>query len=124
MARQYRKPVKVLYFGDYDEKGLQIYIAALKDITAWCNVNFQVERIGLTLEQAQHFNLPENPLKPNAYQWEALTDKDASTLILGAVNKYLRKIPDEIVEKENRIRTKVDEAMSEELAKEGLRLQL
>jgi len=123
MANKYRKPVKVLYFGDYDVKGLQIYISALKDITTWCNLNFDVERIGLTLEQAQLFNLPENPSKPNAYQWEALSDKDASTLILGSVKKYLRKIPEEIIEKENGIRKKIDEVASKEFAKEGLRFQ-
>jgi len=123
MARQYRKPVKVLYFGDYDEKGLQIYISALKDIMAWCRVNFEVERIGLTLEQARQLNLPENPLKPNTYQWEALGDKDASTLILGAVTKYLHKIPDELVGKENGIRKKIDEVASELLAEEGLRFE-
>lgn len=123
MAQKYQKPIKVLYFGDYDEKGLQIYISALKDIRAWCNVDFDVERVGLTLEQAQRLNLPENPLKPHAYQWEALSDKDASTLILGAVTKYLRKIPDDLVEKEVGIRIKIDEVASKLLAEEGLRLQ-
>lgn len=123
MAQRYRKPIKVLYFGDYDVKGLQIYISALKDIKAWCNVDFDVERVGLTLEQARQLNLPENPSKPHNYQWEALSDKDASTLILGAVNKYLRKVPDDLVEKENGIRIKIDEVASKLLAEEGLRFQ-
>jgi len=92
MATQYEKPVQILYFGDYDEKGFQIYVAALKDIQEWSRVPFEVERVGLTLEQARRFAIPENPLKPSSYQWEALNDKQASELILGALTKYQRKV--------------------------------
>ena len=92
MVTKYEKPVKVLYFGDYDLKGIQIYIAAVKDIKAWCNVPFDVERVGLTLEQAERFNLPENPERLSMYQWEALSDEQAQQLILGSLEKYLHKI--------------------------------
>jgi len=61
-----------LYFGDYDSKGLEISNNALKDIQAWCNVSFQFIRCGINKEHIHTFQLPEQPDKPGAYQWEAL----------------------------------------------------
>jgi len=37
--------------------------------SARANVPFDF--VGLTVAQAKHFNLPENPEKPNQYQWES-----------------------------------------------------
>jgi len=85
-------PVMVLYFGDYDEKGLRILQSALADIKKWCKTdNFKIERIGLTLEQAKKYKLQENPEKPNQYQWEALDDKQAEEIITTSVGKYQDK---------------------------------
>jgi hypothetical protein len=81
MAAKHGKPVQVFYFGDYDPKGLQILDSALKDIRAWCGVDFVVQRVGLTLEQAVGMGVPENFEKPGEYQWEALTDAQAASLI-------------------------------------------
>ena len=67
-------------------------------------VPFDIERVGLTLEQAQTFNLLVNPERPNQYQWEALSDEQAKTLILGALAKYLHKIPESHIKQEAAIK--------------------
>jgi len=80
-AEKYDTPVKVFYFGDRDEKGEMIDQSALEDIQDWCDVPFEFERVGLTLAQARRMGVPENPDKPGEYQWEALTDAQAESLI-------------------------------------------
>lgn len=88
LKEKHNKPIVVLYFGDCDKKGTQIYKSALKDIRSWCNVDFDFKYCGLTLEQATNFNLPENFEKPEQYQWEALSDKQAMAIITDYVSKY------------------------------------
>lgn len=82
-------PVVILYFGDYDEKGLKILDSAMEDIYQWSETDFEYRRCGLTLEQAEMFGIPENPDKPGEYQWEALDDEQAGTLIREATERYL-----------------------------------
>lgn len=116
---KYQKPIKVLYFGDCDKKGYQILDAALKDIKAWCNVSFSIERVGLTLEQAREFGLPENPDKPDSYQWEALENEHAEKLVLENLAKYQEPISDMLENQEkvihDRARAKIIEVLEEEL---------
>lgn len=95
------KPIKILYFGDCDKKGSQIPQSALVDIRIWCKAPFDFEFIGLTDTQAKYHNLPENPERPNQYQWESLNDSQAQELILGAVRKYLKPIPQSVLDEEN-----------------------
>lgn len=90
-SSKYDKPITILYYGDYDEKGLQILESAMDDIRNWCSVEFTIKRIGLTLEQAKKYNLPENPEKPNQYQWEALNDEQAKEIIETSIEKYQDK---------------------------------
>jgi hypothetical protein len=87
LVSRYLKPVKVLYFGDLDPKGLQIPESALKDIHAWCAVPFEFRRVGLTLEHVKRWKLPDNPERPGQYQWEALSDQAAKELIQEALNR-------------------------------------
>lgn len=82
---EYGKPVKILYFGDLDEKGKEIPENAMKDVRKWCNIHFDYERVGLNEEHVQRWGLPENPEKPG-YQWEALDDAAAKELIQNALN--------------------------------------
>jgi hypothetical protein len=116
---KYEKPVKILYFGDCDKKGYQILEAALKDIRAWCTAPFDVERVGLTIEQAREFGLPENPDKPDSYQWEALENDHAEKLILESLSKYQKSISTTLEEQEKvirgRIRTQIIEVLNVEL---------
>lgn len=113
VAEKYGKPIQILYFGDYDKKGLQIFNSALKDIRLWCNVKFNVERVGLTLEQAQSLNIPDNPNKPNTYQWEALNDEQAGKLILDAVGRYAKKPSSTLLKKEAKIKNQCVEMIKE-----------
>jgi len=103
------KPIKILYFGDCDKKGLQIPQSALKDIRSWCNTSFDFEFIGLTLTQAKYYNLPENPEKKNQYQWESLSDSQAQEIILGAIKKYLKVVPQSILDREKELEKKLKE---------------
>lgn len=90
-VRKYGKEVVILYFGDYDEKGLQIPESAVNDILAWCRIDFELVRCGLTKEQAERFQLPENPARPDQYQWEALSDEQAEEIITEAVGEYINQ---------------------------------
>lgn len=103
------KKIKILYFGDFDKKGLQIINSALKDIRKWCSVKFDFEHVGLTLEQAKSFNLPENPNKPNSFQWESLSNEQAGKLIISSVAKYIGELNPEIEEKEKELEETLDE---------------
>lgn len=112
--RQLRKPVKVLYYGDLDPKGLEIPENARRDIetfaayvmwqelggtanadkdvwekdyTDWL-ANFDFIRVGLNEDHPDDYGIPENPDRPETYQWEALSDEGAQELI-GQVNDHL-----------------------------------
>jgi hypothetical protein len=79
----YGKPVHILYFGDYDEKGLQIPESAMADIREWVtdDVDLHYTRCGIDPEHVERFDIPENNAAPGTYQWEALSDAAASTVI-------------------------------------------
>lgn len=81
--------VVILYFGDLDEKGQSIGESAMRDIHKWCFKPFVAFHAGLTAEQVQDFDLPENPDHPGTFQWEALTDDQAEELITGALDKFV-----------------------------------
>jgi hypothetical protein len=103
MSEKYHKPIKTLYFGDYDKKGLLIFDSAVKDIKQWATrvrVPWSIERVGLTMEQAQELDIPDNPNKPGSYQWEALNDAQAGKLITDAVSKYLTRPSTEFLKRE------------------------
>lgn len=118
IAEKYGLPIQILYFGDYDKKGLQIFQSALKDIKRWCKADFNVERVGLTLEQAQTLNIPDNPNSPGSYQWEALNDAQAGALIVEAVEKYVSKPSEQLLKQESEIREKCIGAINEILEAE------
>jgi len=87
------KPIIVLYFGDNDKHGNQIPKSAVADIEYWCGlrgIEFDFYRAGLNNGQAVEFDIPENPEHPGTYQWEALSDEAARTIITQA----LSTIPD------------------------------
>lgn len=103
-------PVKVLYYGDLDEKGLTIPISASNDVydfvahamyaeirrtapskeeaddriqeefTAFSE-GWEFIRMGLNEDQIDAYNVPENPERPGTYQWEGLEDADAEAMI-------------------------------------------
>ncbi len=113
------KRIVVLYFGDLDPKGLEIPRNALRDIWKWLGAEdieselaynvllgermglgevwqdvddkFRWIRVGLTPDQVGRLNIPENPEKPGAYQWEALSDAQAGRLILQTVHGFWKE---------------------------------
>ena len=87
------KQIIVLYFGDNDKHGNQIPKSAVADIKYWCSqrgIEFDFYRAGLNDGQELKFNIPENPEHQGTYQWEALSDEAARTIITQA----LSTIPD------------------------------
>lgn len=117
ILQKYGKPTHFMFFGDCDQKDLDIYKAAFKDIVKWCHVPVTVERIGLTLEQAKTFNLPENPQRPKQFQWESLSDEQAASLIVPALEKYVHRVSPWLQTREQDLRNRCVHAIQEILAK-------
>jgi hypothetical protein len=82
------KKIVILYYGDFDPKGLTIPEDALKDIRAWCTANFDFIRVGINQDQIEPLELPEDPERPGCYQWEGIPDHHASALILDSIAQY------------------------------------
>lgn len=85
---RHQKPITVFYFGDWDPKGIEIPESAMRDVWRWSRVDFEFIRGGLNLDHPARFDLPENFEKPGEYQWEALTDEDAKTLIAETLGDF------------------------------------
>ena len=88
-SERYGLPIVILYFGDLDPKGLMIPESALKDIRAWCDVEFEFIRCGLNSGDELRYNIPENPDKPGTYQWEAVSDSAASEIIRSSISEFV-----------------------------------
>jgi len=105
---KYGKPIKILYFGDCDKKGNQIYTTAKKHIIKWCKLfdlteeEFEFIYCGLTPEQANALNLLSDPNKPNKYQWEALTDEQAKDIIIRNVKPFQDESKFKVIEKQEK----------------------
>ncbi len=89
-AKQYNHPIKILYFGDLDPAGETISETIERDVRTWCTCDFKFIRCGLTAEQVRRYRVPENIEHPGAYQWEALTDDGARTIITSNLDRFLR----------------------------------
>ncbi len=95
-------PVKVLYYGDLDPKGLTIPETAERDIFRFVasaiyervrdldvmereyrefGDGWEFIRKGLNDDQIALYNIPENPERPGTYQWEGIEDATAQGLI-------------------------------------------
>jgi len=91
--QRYDLPLRLVYFGDLDDKGLLIPESARRDIEGWLAVesfmDFKYERAGLTPGDEDTYDIPETPERPGTYQWEALDDDTAGRLITHAVEPHL-----------------------------------
>lgn len=87
--RNDRQATTLLYFGDYDPKGLAIARAGVGDVLLWAGrEDAEAYRVGLTPEQVTAYALPENDDKPGTFQWEALADAEAGAIIRQALNRF------------------------------------
>lgn len=84
-----KKTPTVLYFGDYDPSGLSIPKAALGWVEEWAGYGINFVRVALNEGDGERFGIPENPDKPGEYQWEALPDAIAGTLIQESIKPYI-----------------------------------
>jgi hypothetical protein len=97
---RYGKPIVVLYFGDYDPKGLEIPENAMRDIRSWCGCDFEYHRIGINVDHITKYHIPEQPEEPGKYQWEALEDYAARELLENVFTYWSKKVIEEVQEKE------------------------
>lgn len=123
-AQKYGKDITVLYFGDYDKKGLRIVDDALNDIRAWCDATFEVVRCGLTREQIERYNVPDKPDKPGKYQWEALPKEAAEEIILSSLAEHvdldlINRVREESLEQENRWKDKIYRSVTRLIKRAG-----
>lgn len=88
-SETYGKPIVILYFGDLDDKGLQIPESAAADIRKWSDAEFEFIHCGLNAEQVERLGVPEDPERPGKYQWEALTDDQAHEIISTAIGEWI-----------------------------------
>lgn len=110
--KEFKKPIVILYFGDYDPKGLVIPESALRHIWRWTGElkgisntlkrvsdvewgtsdgKFRYFRVGINKSHIGVMDIPENPEKPGTYQWEALKDEMAGKFILDAIKPFWSK---------------------------------
>lgn len=78
---KWHKPIMVLYYGDYDPKGLEIPENAMRDIRKWCGVDFEYMRVGINKEHIPKYGITDKPDEPGKYQWESLDDTPAHELL-------------------------------------------
>lgn len=103
-ARVYGKPIQVVYFGDYDPKGLTIPESAMADVRAWAKCPINYMRAGLNAGDEVTYQIPENPDRPGTYQWEGLDDARAGRLITSSVGRWLDLTASEATDDESRQR--------------------
>lgn len=82
----YQLPITVLYFGDHDDKGSEIYTTVKRDMRDWCEADIDVVWCGLTREQVIAYEVPKD--EKGKYQWEALSDEGAREIITQRVEQF------------------------------------
>lgn len=106
--REMGKPIHVMYYGDLDDKGIQIPLSARDDVIQMMVdalfqggtllnsaerseeyremlANFTFTRVGLNDDQIAQYDVQENPERPGTYQWEGVAD-DAAEELIGLAN--------------------------------------
>jgi hypothetical protein len=124
-----QKPISILYYGDYDPKGLLIPESARKDVEEFACIfiasqikgnraekvkrcvnflhDFNFVRVGINEEHIEKYNVPENPERPGTYQWEALSDEGARELIQEVYNHIDTAAFDKCAAYEDELRQKI-----------------
>lgn len=131
--KELQVPIRVLYYGDLDPKGLQIPRSALVDVLDFILAiarseeeasrydsferYFKFIRVGINEDHPALYNIPENPERPGTYQWEALDDLAARELIEQA-DKYLDPDGFEVVRDTEQKVTEAFQEVMDELAED------
>lgn len=89
MALDDGRPIYVLYFGDYDEGGLSIPEYTFRDVRQWYPIEFTAWRVAIEQHHVALYNLPDNPSKPGAYEWQSLTHEQAGQIIIPALESLI-----------------------------------
>ncbi len=119
-CEKYSKDAIVLYFGDLDEAGSNIFYAGREDITNWCDAKVTFIRCGLTQEHVEKYQIPENFEHPG-YQWEALTDTQAREIINESLEQYYNFMAaQQARDEELQIQEQVENAVNEYLNDGGI----
>lgn len=106
------RPIYVLYFGDYDEGGLNIPEYTFRDIRQWYPIEFTAWRVALEQHHVAEFDLPDNPSKPGAYEWQSLTHEQAGQIIVPALESLIdTELIDEVQKEEERVEDFMLEAL-------------
>ncbi len=67
------KPVKIIYFGDYDPAGLNMIEVMKRDTTLYApSLDIEFIHIGITYDQVIKYNIPHVYDKPGCYELDAL----------------------------------------------------
>ncbi len=108
------KPITILYFGDLDQKGLEIPENALRDIRAWCSVPFEFIRCGLNRGDEVRFGLGGSIDRADSYQWESLSHEQARELIVPSVERFIsQRLFSEIEQREQEATEKFQEGIKD-----------
>lgn len=87
------RPVRILFISDHDPAGLELEQAARRDLTDWCDVPIIWDRLGVTWDQVEEYDLPGTPPKkpygyPMAVETEALPPQLLRELVYDAISEH------------------------------------
>jgi hypothetical protein len=105
-AERSNRPVRILYVSDFDPAGLSMPLTAARKLEflireEGLDIDLQVERICLTLDQCQQYNLPRTPIKEGEKRRDAFEDRyGRGATELDALGALYPGAMQEIVEKE------------------------
>lgn len=106
------RPIHVLYFGDYDEGGLSIPEYTFRDVRLWYPIEFTAWRVAIERHHVDEYDLPDNPSKPGAYEWQSLSHEQAGQIIVPALESLIdTDLIDEILDEQEEAEEKVRDAL-------------
>jgi hypothetical protein len=76
-----RKSCKILYFGDYDPSGQDIERNIRDKLNDTFNVSVEVERMALTREQIDKYQLPPQPAKQSDSRYESFVEEHGNMAV-------------------------------------------
>lgn len=81
------KPVHILYFGDYDSKGMEIPENAMRDIGEWAGCELNYTRVGINADHPDLFNLAGKG--DGTFEWESMDTEDAREILHAAMDEFM-----------------------------------